>query len=71
MIQQRLDIEKVKIAIETHLKNQTQPVKSKHIARNVNITPKQCRFMMRVHFDDKKITKYHPNYIVNKSFYMM
>ena len=71
MLNQQLDIDSVKIAIENHLKNQTQPVKAKHIARNVNISPKQCRFMMRVYFDDKKINKKHTRYILNKSFYMM
>lgn len=71
MIKQQLDINAVKIAIENHLKKQHNPVKAKHIAKNVNISPKQCRFMMRVYFDDKKISKYHSRYISNKSFYMI
>ena len=71
MLNQQLDIDSVKIAIENHLKNQVHPVKAKHIAKNVNISPKQCRFMMRAFFDDRKIKKNHPRYILNKSFYIM
>lgn len=72
MLNQQLDIDSVKIAIENHLKNhQIYPVKAKHIAKNVNISPKQCRFMMRVYFEKNKISKDHPRYILNKSFYIM
>lgn len=71
MLKKQLDIETVKVAIETYLKQQRQPVKSKNIARNVDITQKQCRFMMNVYFADKKIEKKHPRYVSNKSFYVM
>ena len=71
MLNQQLDIDSVKSSIENHLKNQVYTVKAKHIAKYVNISPKQCRFMMRVYFEKKKISKGHPRYILNKSFYIM
>lgn len=71
MLKKQLDIDTVKNAIEKHLKNQVYPVKAKQIAKYVNISPKQCRFMMRVYFEDKNIKKQHERYILNKSFFMM
>lgn len=71
MLKKQLDIDTVKNAIEKHLKNQVYPVKAKHIAKYVNISPKQCRFMMRVYFEDKNIKKQHERYILNKKFFMM
>lgn len=64
-----LDVEIVRANIEKYLQKQQYPVKYGSVSKNVNITPKQCRYMLRTFFEQHKIGKSHPRYVIGKSLY--